>query len=160
MVWMILVSIGLLIIAVLGVYAGRLMFRLQQQNARQKAAREQRLETIFESVHTISRAMLQQQCNVSEGVIRICRLLRALPEEVTEDYAASYPAIHELFNEVSGFAILEDRKALDKKQRIAEDKAREAIEEQHESKVLKELPALITFCESRYPVMARDRTSL
>ncbi len=160
MVWITLVSIGLLIIAALGVYAGRLVFQLQQQNARQKAAREQRLETIFESIHTIAKAMLQQQCNVSEGVIRICRLLRALPEEATEDYSASYPAIHNLFSEVNGFAILEDRQALSKKQRHTEDKAREAIEEQHESKVLKELPALIAFCESRYPEMASERTWL
>ena len=115
-----MVSIGLLIIAGLGVYAGKLVFQLQQQNARQKDAREKRLVVMFESIHTIARAMQQQQCNVSEGTIRICRLLRALPEEA-RDYAGEYPAIHTLFTEVSGFAILEDRKALSKQQRFNED---------------------------------------
>ena len=81
MLWIILVSIGLLIIAGLGVYAGKLVFQLQQQNARQKDAREKRLVVMFESIHTIARAMQQQQCNVSEGTIRICRLLRALLPE-------------------------------------------------------------------------------
>ncbi|MAJ70530.1 MAG: hypothetical protein CL584_13225 [Alteromonadaceae bacterium] len=101
--------------------------------------------------------MQQQQCNVSEGTIRICRLLRALPEEA-RDYAGEYPAIHTLFTEVSGFAILEDRKALSKQQRFNEDKAREAIEEQHETPVLKELPAIIAYCEERYPQLANSRT--
>ncbi|GGF64595.1 DUF2489 domain-containing protein [Alteromonas lipolytica] len=159
MLWIILVSVGLLIIAALGVYAGKLVFQLQQQNARQKAAREQRLVVMFESIHTIARAMQQQQCNVSEGTIRICRLLKALPEEA-KDYAEQYPAIHTLFTEVSGFAILEDRKALSKSQRHAEDKAREALEEQHESTVLKELPAIIAYCEQRYPHFANSQTLL
>ena len=157
MLWIILVSIGLLIIAALGVYAGKLVFQLQQQNARQKAAREKRLVVMFESIHTIARAMQQQQCNVSEGTIRICRLLRALPEEA-RDYSQQYPALHTLFSAVSGFAILEDRKALSKQQRFNEDKAREAIEEQHETPVLKELPAVIAYCEERYPQSASSRT--
>jgi len=157
MLWIILVSIGLLIIAGLGVYAGKLVFQLQQQNARQKDAREKRLVVMFESIHTIARAMQQQQCNVSEGTIRICRLLRALPEEA-RDYSDEYPAIHTLFTEVRGFAILEDRKALSKQQRFNEDKAREAIEEQHETPVLKELPAIIAYCEERYPQLANSRT--
>ncbi|MCP5011330.1 MAG: DUF2489 domain-containing protein, partial [Aestuariibacter sp.] len=80
MMWYVLASIGLLIIAALGVYAGKLLFQLQAQTKKQQAARAQRMETIFESIHTISRAMQQQQCNVSEGAIRICRLFAALPE--------------------------------------------------------------------------------
>ena len=156
MLWIILVSVGLLIIAALGVYAGKLVFQLQQQNARQKAARGQRLVVMFESIHTIARAMQQQQCNVSEGAIRICRLLRALPEEA-KDYSQSFPAIHALFYEVSGFAILKDREALSKTQRRAEDKAREAVEEQHESLVLKELPDIIAYCEQRYPHFANSQ---
>ena len=159
MLWIILISVGLLIIAVLGVYAGKLVFQLTQQNARQKAAREKRLVVMFESIHFIARAMQQQQCNVSEGTIRICRLLRALPEEA-KDYSKDYPALYAMFAEVNGFAILEDRKALSKSQRLAEDKAREAIEEQHESLILKELPALITYCEKRYPDLANSQTSL
>lgn len=158
MLWIILVSLGLLVIAGLGVYAGKLVYQLQQQNARQQAAREKRLQVMFESIHTIARTMQQQQCNVSEGTIRICRLLKALPEE-SYDYSQSYPAIYTLFSAVSGFAILEDRKSLSKSQRYAEDKAREAIEEQHESLVLKELPLIIADCEKRYPDLANSRTS-
>ncbi|MAJ70954.1 MAG: hypothetical protein CBB67_006450 [Alteromonadaceae bacterium TMED7] len=53
MLWIILVSIGLLIIAGLGVYAGKLVFQLQQQNARQKDAREKRLVVMFEPTFRI-----------------------------------------------------------------------------------------------------------
>jgi hypothetical protein len=160
MMWYVLASIGLLIIAALGVYAGKLLFQLQAQTKKQQAARAQRMETIFESIHTISRAMQQQQCNVSEGAIRICRLFAALPETTPVDYKAKFPAMHALFVEVSGFAILDDRKALSKKQRFAEDKAREIIEEQHESVVLRELPAVIQYCEERQPSLANSQILL
>lgn len=158
MTYIIAISVGLLIIAILGVYAGRLMFKLQQQQARQKAAREARIETIIESIHTIARAMSQQQCNVSEGTIRICRLFRALPEERV-DYSGPFPAIHSLFEKVNGFAILAERQALSKAQRLAEDKAREEIEVQFESTVLKELPKIVTHCEQRQPAL-KERISL
>ncbi|MFS1702297.1 DUF2489 domain-containing protein [Alteromonas sp. AMM-1] len=158
--WYLLASVGLLIIAVLGVYAGKLIFQLQAQTQKQQAARAQRVETILESIHTISRAMQQQQCNVSEGAIRICRLFAALPDTTPVDYKAQFPAIHALFVDVSGFSILADRKALTKQQRFAEDKAREIIEEQHESIVLRELPAIIAYCETRQPSLANSQVIL
>lgn len=147
MTWIILVSIGLLIIAALGVYAGKLLFMLKQQNERQRQARADRLERLLESIETIALAMKQQQCNISEGAIRICNLLDALPDADSDKHRKQFPAIHNLFIAVSGFATLEKRKALSKKQRFEEDCAREAIEEQHESKVLKEIPDLITYCK-------------
>ena len=57
-------------------------------------------------------------------------------------------------------ACLDDRKALSKKQRFAEDKAREIIEEQHESVVLRELPAIIQYCEERQPSLANSQILL
>lgn len=141
MLWTVVISVALLIIAALGVYAGKLLFMLKQQNERQKAAREARLANITESIETIAKAMEQQQCDLSEGAIRICRLLQLLPQPETS-YRESFPHIHALFVAVSGFAVLDARKALSKQERRKQDKAREEIESQHESKVLTELPAL------------------
>ena len=107
MIWAVIIAIAVCIIIALGFYAGRLLFLLKQQNQRQQQVREQRIATISESIFTIAKAMEQQQCDLSEGVIRIVNLLNALPVPSPLDYSARYPQIHALFVEVSGFAILE-----------------------------------------------------
>ncbi|BFT32105.1 DUF2489 domain-containing protein [Alteromonas sp. D210916BOD_24] len=148
MLWAVLAGIALLIILGLGFYAGKLLFLLKQQKDRQQAARETRIANITESIILIAKAMDQQQCELSEGVIRIVNLLNALPLAAPPSYKDHYPHIHTLFVEVSGFAILEARQQLTKSERRKQDKAREQIESEHESKVLSELPALQAYCMS------------
>ncbi len=138
---------GLLIILGLGFYAGKLLFLLKQQNARQKAARDTRIGNISESVVVISKAMQQQQCDLSEGAIRICKLLNALPLETPPDYKAKFPHIFALYVEISGFAIMEERKKLPLKERRKQDMAREQIESEHETKVLAELDDISAWCQ-------------
>jgi hypothetical protein len=125
-----------------------MLFLLKQQKARQEATRQSRVENITESLVLIAKAMEQQQCDLSEGVIRIVNLLNALPIVEQPDYKTKYPHIYALFTEVSGFAILEERQKLSKAERRKQDIAREQIESEYESKVLSELPALQTYCET------------
>ena len=148
MLWAVLSGIALLIIIGLGFYAGKLLFLLKQQKAQQEATRNGRVKTISESIALIAKAMEQQQCELSEGVIRIVNLLNALPLVEPPNYKAQYPHIHSLFIEVSGFAILEARQKLTKAERRKQDLAREQIESEYESKVLAELPALQAYCET------------
>lgn len=148
MLWTIAIIIALIIILALGVYAGRLLFMLKQQNARQASARAQRTEKIKESVILIAKAMEQQQCDLSEGAIRICNLLNALPLSSPPDFREKFPHIHGLFIAVSGFAVLEERKKLSRQEKRKQDAAREQIESEHESKVLDELPSIKTYCEA------------
>ncbi|MDO6566740.1 DUF2489 domain-containing protein [Alteromonas sp. 1_MG-2023] len=148
MLWTVLVIVALLIIVALSYYAGRLLFQLKQQNQRQKKIRDERIESISESIITIAKAMEQQQCDLSEGVIRIVNLLGALPILSPPDHKASYPHTYALFLEVSGFAVLEDRQKLSKQERRKQDIAREQIESDYESKVLSEIPAIKSYCQS------------
>lgn len=148
MLWAVLSGIALLIIIGLGFYAGKLLFLLKQQKAQQEATRYGRVKSISESIALIAKAMEQQQCELSEGVIRIVNLLNALPLVEPPNYKAQYPHIHSLFIEVSGFAILEARQKLTKVERRKQDLAREQIESEYESKVLAELPALQAYCET------------
>ena len=148
MLWAVLTGVALLIILGLGFYAGKMLFLLKQQKARQEATRQSRVENITESLVLIAKAMEQQQCDLSEGVIRIVNLLNALPIVEHPDYKTKYPHIYALFTEVSGFAILEERQKLSKAERRKQDIAREQIESEYESKVLSELPALQTYCET------------
>lgn len=146
--WTVLIILALLIIAGLSFYAGKLLFQLKQQNQRQQRAREGRIETICESVDTIAKAMEQQQCDLSEGAIRICNLLAALPLSAPPDFRAQFPHIHTLFVEISGFAVLEARQQLSKAERRKQDVAREQIESEHETNVLAELGAIKAYCAS------------
>ena len=148
MLWTIAIIIALIIILALGVYAGRLLFMLKQQNTRQAAARAERTAKIKESVILIAKAMEQQQCELSEGAIRICNLLNALPLTSPPDFREKFPHIHALFIAVSGFAVLEARKKLSKQEKRKQDAAREQIESEHETKVLDELPAIKSYCET------------
>lgn len=147
MIWTLLIIAGVAIIIGLGVYAGRLLFLLKQQNQRQKRARDSRVNTITESILTIIKAMEQQQCELSEGAIRVVNLLDALPINSPPDYRQKFPHIHTLFVEISGFAILDARKKLSSKEKWQQDKEREQVESVHESKVLGELPDIRQFCQ-------------
>ena len=148
MLWAVLSAIALLIIVGLGFYAGKLLFMLKQQKARQETARQSRVANITDSIIVIAKAMEQQQCDLSEGVIRIVNLLNALPIKSPPDFKAQYPQVHALFTEISGFAILEARQQLPKSERRKQDIAREQIESEYESKVLDELPPLKAYCEA------------
>jgi hypothetical protein len=133
------------IIVALGIYAGKLLFLVKQQNQRQLNARNKRIDSMVESIQTIAFAMQQHQCDYSEGAIRICRLLESLPIENIPDYAEHYPAIHKLFEGVSKFPTHEARNALSKKERREQDKEREQMESEAESCIQKELVALREF---------------
>ena len=144
----ILLGAAFLIIAPLGYYAGTLLYKLKQQNIKKEQVRLGRVDTITDSIIVIVKAMQQQQCELSEGVIRIVRLLEALPISPQPVYRNDYPHTYSLFTEVSSFAILEERKQLPKKERMAQDLKRGQIESEFESKVLEELPAIKAFSES------------
>ena len=148
MLWVILTGVALVVILGLGVYAGKLLFLLKQQGIRQDKAKNSRISSITESVILIAKAMEQQQCDLSEGVIRIVNLLNALPLNEPPDFKAIYPHTYDLFVEISGFAVLEARQKLSKQERKKQDQAREQIESEYESKVLDELPKLKQYCES------------
>lgn len=148
MLWVVLTGVALVVILGLGFYAGRLLFLLKQQKKRKNDATNARIANITESIILISKAMEQQQCDLSEGVIRIVNLLNALPLNNPPDFKAKFPNTHALFVEISGFAVLEARQQLSKQERRKQDKAREQIESEYESKVLDELPGVKTYCEA------------
>lgn len=144
----IVILIAIVIILALGVYAGRLLYMLKQQTHRHTAARNKRTHSITESIVVIAKAMEQQQCDLSEGTIRIVHLLNALPLESPPNFAKKFPNIHTLFAQVNGFAILEERNKLPKPEKRRQDLAREEIEAEYETKVVAELPDIKAYCQS------------
>lgn len=144
-VWTVVFIVAAAIVVGLGVYAGKMLFLLKAQNQKQQAVRDKRVASMQSSIRTIAFAMHQQQCDLSEGVIRICRLLEALPITPLPDYAKIYPNVHALFDKVKDYPTHEARAVLQKKERRAQDKEREQFESELESAILKETELLREF---------------
>lgn len=142
MVMWVALLIGAAIIAGLGFYAGTLLFRLKEQNQRQQHARQQRIDTITESIQLIAKAIEQQQCNLSEGAIRLINLMESLPVKDVPDCQQDFPALYELYEQVRHLPTHAARDALDKKTRREQDKVREEHEARLESRILKEIAPL------------------
>lgn len=141
----ILLALGAVIIVGLSIYAGRLLFLLKAQNDRNHKARQKRIDSMTISIQTIAFAVQQQQCDLSEGAIRICRLLEAMPLDPQPDHAQRYPALHSLFHKVKEYPTHEARQALSKFERREQDKERGQIESELESEILVEVEKLKTY---------------
>jgi hypothetical protein len=141
----VLIVFGALLITALSVYAGRLLYLVKAQNNKQQAARNKRIASMQSSIQTIAFAIQQQQCDLSEGVIRICRLLEALPLQPLPDFNRQYPATHALFELVKDYPTHDLRSALTKQERRQQDKQRHEFESELESKILKETELLKVF---------------
>lgn len=134
-----------LVILPLAFYAGRLLFQLNQQKQTQAKARQARIERITESINVIAMAMEQQQCNLSEGAIRLVNLLESLPVENPPKCEHDYPNLCSLFLQVNDLPTHEERAALSKTVRAQQDKIREEQESRLEVHILKEVAQLRYF---------------
>lgn len=139
------VAIGFAVVIPLAFYAGKLLFQLKQQNQARSKIRETRISNIVESIQTIAFAMSQQQCNLSEGAIRIVNLLESLPIPAQPDWKITYPALFNLYESVKLLPTHEARAALSRQQRAEQDQVREELETKLESKILEEVMVLKTF---------------
>jgi len=148
--WFLVISLGVLIIIVLGFYAGKLLKQLSQQTLLQKQAlvNQQKAlnkhdKKVLDSVLLITRAMQQRQCEFDEGCWRLSVLLASL--KTMSDFGKQFPSIFGLYEIIKDFAILDARKTLTKKQRMREDFQRvQALNDMHDG-VITDLTALHSF---------------
>jgi hypothetical protein len=148
--WFLIISIGVLIIIVLGFYAGKLLKQLSQQTLLQKQAlvNQQKAlnkhdKKVLDSVLLITRAMQQKQCEFDEGCWRLSVLLASL--KTMSDLGKQFPSIFGLYEIIKDFAILDARKTLTKKQRMREDFQRiQALNKMHDG-IITDLTALHIF---------------
>ena len=143
-------GLGAAVVVGLGVYAGRLLYLLNQQNIQQKKAKEKRLNNLVESITTIAFAMAQQQCSYSEGVIRLYHLLEAIPVTPLPNFESDYPGVYGLYHKIKAFPILEERAALSKKERRLQDKEREQLESEYASQIEKDIETLRVFSTDKF----------
>lgn len=147
--WMILIGIGCLIILALSMYAGRLLYRVKAQQVQQLnqqheaiAARKVR---ITESVQIIAKAMGREECDLSEGAIRISKLLAAIPAAEPVDWAQQYPNLHAFYDKIKHMPIMDERSELSKKARMQFDLDRFRFEGEYAERVQQDIVRLTTF---------------
>ena len=156
--WLIALVLAVIIIACLAFYAGKLLKQLSaQKQAQQQAelAHQQALakhdENVLASVKIIVRAMQEEQCDFSEGCWRLSVLLDSL--KLSREVAQQFPAIFKLYNEIKHLSILDNRKQLEKKQRMKEDYQRMTIEAQLHCEIVTDLDLLQQYVTERMSIL-------
>ncbi len=147
-----LILSAVFIIAALAFYAGKLLFQLKKQTQLQKLAQQKHQQglqqhdtKLLTSVALIVQALQEQQCDLSEGCWRISVLLDSL--KTTTGLSEEFPAIYGLYNKVKGMAILDERKKLEKKQRMRDDYNRVMFEAEYQDAVIEDLKLLEKFIQ-------------
>ena len=126
--WLIAALVGGVIILGLAIYAGKLLAQVKSQALRQQQAVNARNERILESITTIALAVSQEQCNESEGAIRLTNLLNALQFSEPRDFSIEYPALYELYEKVKDMPTHEARKAYKRNEIMRLDMERAGFE--------------------------------
>lgn len=130
--------IALFLVTGLTLYAIRLLKQLKVQKELIAKAKNNRVIRLKESIDIIARAMQSGECNLSEGVIRLTMLLMPFGKNLL-----SYPAMANLYEVVRDMPTHDDRKLLEKRERMRLDLERESAEVQFEQDIKKELYILL-----------------
>lgn len=149
--WLVLLLItAVLIVAGLAFYAGKLLWLLQQQKqqqqlAEQKARQQQQEKRAYlqESIVLISRAMLEQQCEFSEGALRLWVLLDHWPAADKPDAISSYPGIYQMYLTVKDMPTHQARKDQDKNLTRQQDKVRLTAEKDLKAQIEDDLRLIL-----------------
>lgn len=150
-IWLtLLIILAVSIVMGLAFYAGRLLWLLKQQNIQQqqaaaKAAQQQqdKKQYLQESIVLISRAMLEQQCEFSEGALRLWVLLDHWPQADKPDATTSYPGIYQMYSVVKDMPTHQARKEQDKKLTRQQDKLRLTAEKDLKAQIEDDLRLIL-----------------
>ena len=152
------IAIALVIIVPLAFYAGSLLSQLKKQRAEQ-AINEQEKEAalkkhdtkILNSVVIIVRAMKEEQCDIAEGCWRLSVLLDSL--KLSSELSLVFPSVFELYNLIKHMPILEERKKLEKKDRMKLDFERMKLEADLAPDIKKDIVSLHLYATERLSVL-------
>lgn len=130
-----------IIVGMIG-YAIYLLLALQKQKKALQQARRNRINRIKESIEIIAKAMLNDDCNLSEGVLRLKMLLEPVGMSLKH-----YSAMWRLYETVEDMPTHEARNALKKNERMRLDLQRESAEVALEKNIKLELHQLLADIE-------------
>jgi len=145
-----LIIIAIIVIIALSAYATTLLLKLKSQTTnnqrilaeRQAVANEHR-QKVLTDIRYIAAAMLEDRCELSEGVVRIGKLFDAL--SMTEQVTPLFPQLFVHYQLIESHPIMEARKALPKQQRMKLDFARMRAEADLGDAILEEAKIIAEF---------------
>lgn len=130
-----------IIVGMIG-YATYLLLALQKQKKALQQARRNRIHRIKESIEIIAKAMLNGDCNLSEGVLRLKMLLEPVGMSIK-----NHVTMLQLYEVVETMPTHEARNALKKNERMRLDLQRESAEAALEKNIKLELHQLLADIE-------------
>lgn len=128
---------ALIILSMAG-YAMSLLLKIHRQKQQLEQAKYRRYLNISESIEIIAKAMKTEQCDFSEGVLRLKPLLDVLGKKLSD-----YPAMWVLYQVVEEMPILDARKNLKRNERMKLDLERESKEIELSEQIQQELDNLL-----------------
>ncbi|MGS0682030.1 DUF2489 domain-containing protein [Shewanella sp. 125m-7] len=144
------IALGALVIVALTAYATYLLIQVRtqqqlklQRQQEQAAAAKAKSDELLDNIRYIATAMIEERCELSEGVMRIAKLFQLVG--MAELVESLYPATFTHFEVIKSHPIKEERKSLDKQQRMKLDFARMRSEGELEAKILDEAKRLSEF---------------
>lgn len=139
------------LIFVLSIGVGYFYIKLQKVKRQQIKAAEKYLQKeqerqafVKDSLRTIGKAYIAEQCDASEACIR----LRMLIDRVDFVQNIDFPIIFKMYDEIKHFKTHEARQALSKKDLNVEDRQRFAIEKKYRDNLRNECELLLQKLES------------
>ena len=130
-----------IIVGMIG-YATYLLLALQKQKKALQQARRNRINRIKESIEIIAKAMLNDDCNLSEGVLRLKMLLEPVGMSIK-----NHVTMLQLYEVVETMPTHEARNSLKKNERMRLDLQRESAEAALEKNIKLELHQLLADIE-------------
>lgn len=140
--WLIAALLGGVIIVGLAGYAGVLLARLRQQNHKRERAIARRNARIVDSIRVIAMAVREDQCNLSEGAIRLTNLLNTLQFSQPRDFNREYPGLYGLYDKVKDMPTHEARKQYKRNEIMRMDLDRAGFEHELEGQIKTEVALL------------------
>lgn len=145
LMWYLIVTIAVIIVAGLAFYAGQLLWQVQEQKKQQQSKLAKRITYLTDSIRHIAQAMKAEQCEYSEGVLRIWVLLEHYKRDTgsTADFTEAYPGFAGLYEVIKDMPTHEARKRLEKKERAKLDMKRWRAEEKFSDEIDKDIEQLL-----------------
>ena len=147
--WILATIAAVLTLGGLSFYLGRLLWLIKQQNLQQQQVIATKNANLTESIVLIAKAMREEQCELSEGALRIWVLLDHLQLPDKPDAIQTYPGLHKMYEVVKDMPTHQARKERDKKEIRHLDHLREQAEIDLRSEIMADVHKLLEFFQKK-----------
>lgn len=139
-----LVPLAIAIISLLAGYALYLQLKLKKQKDKQSQAQHEAQaklaafeKDLIQDIRFIANAMIEKQCDLTEGVLRLQNLICRLDERIWKDISLEQTQAY--YTHCADMPILEAYKQQTRQQKMRQDLKRIKLENEYEQSVLKEM---------------------